>query len=304
MSRLDKLVVGLFFGVVVASLLFRLLPFENDPSSGRRPLPPPAADGAPSPPREAAAAPQRARRPLPPPSPGDPIFSVGVADQPPGTVAIGTSFGVGRGLWLTARHVANAGCARVIMAIDGAKILAEIAYLHPEADLAVLRTRSRPTPILPLSTAEPRSGATGFSFGFPSGSLGGAEGTLMGRARMQLGGRLVGTAPVLAWAEVRRFPAALDSLGGISGGPMLDEDGTVIGISVAASQRRGRIYTVAPEILHEIAAEVPAFRAGRSEAPAPEGRVREVGVRPVSIIDVATALNRSARIAKTACVPS
>jgi hypothetical protein len=85
---------------------------------------------------------------------------------------------------------------------------------------------------------------------------------------------------------------------------MLDEDGTVIGISVAASDRRGRIFTVAPEILHEIAAEVPAFRAGRGEAPAPEGRVREVGVKPVSIIDVATALNRSGRIAKTACVPS
>jgi hypothetical protein len=157
-------------------------------------------------------------------------------------------------------------------------------------------------PVLPLSTATPAYGETGFSFGFPSGTLGGAEGRLMGRARMQLGGRLAGTAPVLAWAEVRRFPDALESLGGMSGGPMLDEDGTVVGISVAASDRRGRIFTVAPEVIRTVAAEVPSFVAGRASAD--DEPVREVGMPPVSLIDVATELSADSRIAKTYCVPA
>ena len=36
------------------------------------------------------------------------------------------------------------------------------------------------------------------------------------------------------------------SLGGISGGPVFDAGGTVRGVIVAESPRRGRIYTAAP----------------------------------------------------------
>jgi S1-C subfamily serine protease len=300
MNRLDKVAVAVFFGIVLA-VLSRQPSFDFASPAGRRPLPAPAIAPAP---RVAEPAPQRIRRPLPVPASEDPALGVTVADIPPGKLALGTAFAVGRGVWLTARHVANPGCARVVMVIGGTNVLAAIGYLHPEADLALLRTKSQAMPILPLSIATPAYGETGFSFGFPSGTLGGAEGELMGRARMQLGGRLAGTAPVLAWAEVRRFPDSLESLGGISGGPMLDDDGTVVGISVAASDRRGRIFTVAPEVLRTVAAEVPSFVAGRSAAPADDEPVREVGTPPVSLIDVATELSADSRIAKTYCVPT
>jgi serine protease Do len=296
MNRLDKIAVGVFFGIVLA-VLSRQSSFDFASPAGRRPLPAPAIA-----PRATEPAPQRIRRPLPVPDAEDPAFGVTVANIPPGKLALGTAFAVGRGVWLTARHVANSGCARVVMVIGGTNVLAQIGYLHPEADLALLRTKSQAMPVLPLSTATPAYGETGFSFGFPSGTLGGAEGKLMGRARMQLGGRLAGNAPVLAWAEVRRFPDSLESLGGMSGGPMLDEDGTVVGISVAASDRRGRIFTVAPEVIRTVAAEVPSFVAGRASAD--DEPVREVGMPPVSLIDVATELSADSRIAKTYCVPA
>ena len=75
----------------------------------------------------------------------------------------------------------------------------------------------------------------------------------MGRSRMQLSGEINGTGPVLTWAEVVRYPDDLPALSGMSGGPVFDEQGKIVGIMVAASVRRGRIHTVAPEILQATA---------------------------------------------------
>jgi S1-C subfamily serine protease len=295
MNRLDRFVIVVVL-LAVAGLLFgRLPPIGYDPSVGRRPLPPAAV--TPQPPSPQSAMPVRQRRPLPIANPSDPLIAINAEGIPTGKFAIGTSFAVGNGVWLTARHLANESCAQVSMMIDGRAARATIAYLHPDADLAILRTQTAPAAPLAISSDDLAVGQSGFAFGFPSGALGGFEGTLMGRSRMQLGGHLQGVAPVLTWAEVRRVPDELDSLGGISGGPIFDENGNVIGIAVAASVRRGRNYTVAPEILRTTEEAVPLF------APTPRP-AREVAAQPIALGAVAAALSSNGRIAKTACRPS
>lgn len=226
-----------------------------------------------------------------------PLFTVDIEQIPQGMTARGTSFPLGDGLWLTARHVANTGCDQIIMIIDSRNVRAEIKYLDPNADLAVLQAPARISKALPIENAAVKGDESAFAFGFPRGILGGTEGRLMGRARMRLGGRLVGTAPVLTWAELQRYPDSLDSLAGISGGPMLDENGNVVGIIVAASVRRGRFYTVAPQILHAVERELQ-LRRFADEVPA-----RDALRQPVSLDSAASALSSDARIVETYCIP-
>lgn len=239
--------------------------------------------------------------PMPQPmGPGSeaPLFTVDIEAIPQGYTARGTSFPLGNGLWLTARHVANEDCNQIILIVDGNNLEAHIKYLDPNADLAVLQTAAVPVPSLPIGRDMPSEDASAYAFGFPKGVLGATADQLMGRARMRLGGRLMGTAPVLTWSEVDRFPEDLESLSGISGGPMLDENGNVVGIIVAASTRRGRNYTVAPEILHEVQTELRLDEAGAEHMPA-----RDAVAQPVSLKFSANAMRENNRIAETYCIP-
>ena len=112
---------------------------------------------------------------------------------------------------------------------------------------------------------------------------------------MKFSGRLSGVASVLAWAETARFPDGLETVKGMSGGPMLDAGGAVIGIFVATSVRRGRNYTVAPEIIRATQNEV--FGEPRTLVPAFEGDP------PVALAGAAGSLAGKARIAKVFCDP-
>lgn len=223
------------------------------------------------------------------------LIQVDVEQIPAGFSERGTAFPLGKGIWLTARHVAGDGCGQIILIVKGAKVPAELKYLDPNADLAVLQARSGSEAALPIERSTVRENESAFAFGFPQGYVGGTEDELMGRARLKLGGRLTGTAPVLAWVEIQRYPASIDSLAGISGGPMLDEKGNVVGIIVAASVRRGRNYTVAPEILREIQHELGLASNGIP--------IRGAVSEPVSLEASANALNESSTMAETYCVP-
>lgn len=267
----------------------------------RRPIAP--AVGEPPPataaPRGPEPQPARVRRPLPPPSGADPLLLVELEDVAPGAVSTGTAFAVGQGLWLTARHVANAGCRQLSLKIEGGRTYpATIRYLHQEADLALLDSAFAGDP-LTIAEGEPGQDEFGYSFGYPVGVLGATSDQLIGRSRMRLSGRLQGTAPALAWAEVSRFPDTLETVRGMSGGPMFDAAGRVVGIFAATSSRRGRNYTVAPETIRaagrELAGTLPA---GPRSVPAFDGR----SAPPLD--RTAAALAKSGRIARVFCDPS
>ena len=197
----------------------------------RRPLPQP---------REGA---RDGTRPLAPPASSDPIIEVPVAVK---QTSIGTAFSLdGRGTWMTARHVAD-GCSRMgILTAPRLGMLVRSVYIHPSADLAILRT-DRGAPHIAFSPDPLRVGETGYHFGFPRGEPGGVQSSLLGRATMRSQGRYAVSEPVVAWAERVRVPESEGHLGGISGGPAFDESSRVIGVTVASSVRRGRVFTTDP----------------------------------------------------------
>lgn len=182
---------------------------------------------------------------LPPPSQYDPAVLVEVG---PVASGMGSAFAISPdGWWLTARHVVD-GCEAVGLIVSrGAAARVVDVKRALFADIALLKTESAPT-ALAIDTSE-RSfqiGQRAFHIGFPQGRPGEAYSRLIGRETLIARGRYDIEEPVLAWAELGRTSGLRGSLAGISGGPALASNGQVIGITVAESARRGRIYTAAP----------------------------------------------------------
>lgn len=231
-----------------------------------------------------------------PPSPELPQIDVHTEAIPTGMTERGTSFPIGSDLWFSARHVVNTDCSHVIMVDAKQNFNASIKTLDPNADLALLQAHV-PT-AAPLAVAnlgadqDPPDHA--YAFGYPNGALGATADEYLGRTHLRLGGHIAGTAAVLAWTELDRYPGNLDSLSGISGGPMIADNGYVVGDIVAASVRRGRNYTVAPEIMVE---------AMKGNAVAGEMPVPDILKAPVSLPDAAKAMEQGARILETYCIP-
>jgi serine protease Do len=182
---------------------------------------------------------------LPPPSMYDPAVLVEVG---PVASGMGSAFAISEeGWWLTARHVVD-GCDQVGLIVSrGAAAPVREIKRALFADLALLRTDRAPT-ALALDTSERRFqvGQRAFHVGFPQGRPGEAYSRLIGRETLIARGRYDMEEPVLAWAEMGRTSGIRGSLAGISGGPALAANGQVIGVTVAESARRGRIYTAAP----------------------------------------------------------
>jgi len=200
------------------------------------------SDDTPPPPPEAI---QQEGAMLPPPSAFDERVLVQVTAPKSG---IGTAFAVnGEGQWLTARHVVE-GCNEVsLLVAPGQYASARSVVVSEKYDLALIETETSPNPA-PLDTENDlRIGAYGFHVGYPQGRPGEAASRLMARSNLISRGQRSNSESVLAWAETGRTRGLMGSLGGLSGGPVYDQDGNVRGVIVAESARRGRIYTAAPE---------------------------------------------------------
>lgn len=182
---------------------------------------------------------------LPDPSPLDEMVLVQVGEPQNG---VGTAFAVNeKGDWLTARHVVE-GCSKVTLEVAPGNFV-PIARISVDDghDLALLSTGRSPFPVSLSLEAPLRIGSEGYAVGFPQGQPGELATRLVSRSRLVTRGLREGEAPILAWAEIGRTDGLNGTLGGISGGPMFDSDGSVRGVIVAESPRRGRIYTTAPQ---------------------------------------------------------
>src|SRR6185369_12460929 len=95
------------------------------------------------------------------------------------------------------------------------------------------------------------------------------------------------------WAEAGRTEGLEGSLGGLSGAPALDAQGRVVGVTIAESPRRGRIYTTAPEV---VTATLSAF------GPANPGPALGEPVTPQNYYVVADSLRRELQVAQVICL--
>lgn len=201
---------------------------------------------------------------------------------------IGTAFAADAdGEWITARHVVDS-CDAIGVKIGARQLLRVESYdVLENADLAVLRTGWARPPIPTDIGTRRQVGENGFFFGYPQGRPGEVVASLLSRGRMEVRGRYRSDEPVLVWTEVVRTAGLRGSLGGLSGAPVLDKDGEVIGVVSAETLRRGRVYTVAPRVLDRIVDD------------------SGVGATPIALDDFALQadrLRRDRRIAQVVCI--
>ncbi len=246
------------------------------------------ADAPPPPPP----APELEGEVLGPASPFDPAVEVEVSDKTqPG---IGTAFSVADdGVWITARHVVE-GCRTAAVVVAPGRGVAAKVHIDPSGEAALLITDGG-APALPLALRGGlRRGERAYHPGYPQGSPGEATSRLLGRETLVVRGRGARTEPVLVWAETGRTDGLDGSLGGLSGAPALDSAGRVIGVTVAESPRRGRIYTTAPETVAEM--------LGASGRPLPAAAGASAPITPENYGRIADELRRNLRIAQVVCL--
>ena len=298
MKRLRKL---LFRLAVVAGLWFLFLHFAETvqrpvEEALRRPVPDARQALTPREKQEALErqARRRTREALPRSSSRDPAVQVEMA--PCADACTGTAFAIDNaGHWLTALHVVDQ-CSEIGLLDRGRIRPVKEVLLHPAADIGLLRTDFSAPP-LKLNDAVLQRRQDGFHFGFPRAEPGAVHGQLIGRLRLRATGQRRFVAPAIAWAEVSRIPDNDKPLGGLSGGAVLDEAGAVIGVAVAASERRGRVISAAPRSIGEmlqLAGVTPdGSRARRLRGGVTDGNYGQVGQQLRRALSVAQVVCRA-----------
>jgi S1-C subfamily serine protease len=221
----------------------------------------------------------------------DPMVSVNNPDTPY-QPSSGTAFSIaGDGRWITARHVVE-GCRRPALVVGDRRAVGANVRLAEKADIALMMTEGGPT-ALPVTADRPlRLGQRAFHPGFPQGEPGEITTRLLGREILRVRGRGARDEPVLVWAEVGRSRGLEGTLAGLSGAPAIDSRGRAIGVTIAESPRRGRVYTTAPETYG------PAIRGEQR----PDERVLAQDITTDNYGKVSEQLRRDLRVAQVVCL--
>jgi S1-C subfamily serine protease len=284
--------------LLVLLVIWMAIPSDEGAIAPEAEWPDERAEG-PADPGEAPEAPGVARegqgRPLPAPSRFDERALVEAQNAEPWST--GTAFAVGAGgTWLTARHVVR-GCARLGLTDDDMSLAveAQARFISEDSDVAILSTRGGPAPLaLDLEESDLTLGARSFHVGYPLGQAGEVTSRLIGRERLFTEGQWRSVEDTLAWAEVGRSRVPKGTLGGLSGGPVFDESGRVLGITIAENPRRGRVITTSAASI--VAASQAAGVTARG---APVG-----GFTPGTYDDVAESLREKRQVVRVVCLPA
>ncbi len=241
--------------------------------------------------------------PAPPPMQGlDPALAPGAAFKAvevkrapaSGVAAVaGTAFSVSdAGVWVTARHVVS-GCSRTAVMVSQGRGVAARVVADRSSDLAVLITQggAPPLPLAPYRAL--LKGQRGYQPGFPQGTAGETATRYLGFDVLRPPGRGARPQTVTAWAEVGRTDGLSGSLAGLSGAPVLDWRGQVVGVILAESPRRGRLYSATGEALRAALAA-----AGQ----APSGFARGETITTENYGRAADDLRRDLRVAQVVCL--
>lgn len=195
-------------------------------------------------------------------------------EQPPVTVgtpephkARGVTAGTGfatrnAGRWMTAYHVVD-HCSAITLRVKHkglfdtyASVRADLYMEADNADLAMVASPYKPREYLALAdpASQPQQGQKGFAIGFPGAAPGEVYTQLLGVSRGTMyRGQTTFHQPLLVWSIIRTSPG-YTTLQGISGGPILNEHGKVVGVNTAGSDRRGRLMTSTTEPLVQMLA--------------------------------------------------
>jgi serine protease Do len=265
----------LIYSAVVGGLLLLSLGRRENADAPPAPPPPDEMEGA----------------LLGPVTPFDPAVTVNAPDIP-FQPASGTAFSISHeGRWVTARHVVE-GCRRPAILVGGGRAVAADVRLAPRADIAVLLTQGGADAVPVSSLQSLRTGQRAFHPGYPQARAGEVTSRLLGRETLKVRGRGQRDEPVLAWAEVGRTDGLGGTLAGLSGAPVLDRQGRAIGVTIAESPRRGRIYTTSPDTFG------PAIRGVQTADEPLTGRTVTIDNYGL----VADDLRRELRVAQVVCL--
>ena len=206
----------------------------------------------------------------------------------------GSAFSVSsEGYWLTARHVVE-GCDQAYIQTgtrEGVRVVR--TAIHPQADVALLITDGAPEG---LPVAASRMGKReSFSVGFPKGRPGAVHGRFLGEMTMRHTGWRGYRERVYAWSIVSEIPQRFASLGGLSGGAVIDDAGRIVGIVQAESPRRGRFMTARPETYQKM------FELAGVNVPVISEPASKAGISAANYGSIARELITTLRVAKVLC---
>ncbi len=206
----------------------------------------------------------------------------------------GSAFSVSsEGYWLTARHVVE-GCDQSYIQTETREgVRVGRTVIHPQADVALLITDGAPEG-LPIATSR-KGKRESFSVGFPKGGPGAVHGRFLGEMTMRHTGWRGYRERVYAWSIVSEIPQRFASLGGLSGGAVIDAAGRVVGIVQAESPRRGRFMTARPETYQKMF-ELAGVNVPVISEPASKARISAANYG-----SIARELITTLRVAKVLC---
>lgn len=153
------------------------------------------------------------------------------------TVGYGSGFFVSQdGYIVTNKHVVSDSKAEyTVITNDGKELPATVLALDPINDVAVIKVNGDGFPALPLGNSDTiRVGQTAIAIGNPLGEFANSvsRGIISGLKRELTAGTSYGQEELLR--DIIQTDAAINP--GNSGGPLLNLDGSVIGINVAVAQ--------------------------------------------------------------------